>query len=114
IALAGVAVEIGVVMLVYLDQAVQRYREKSWLEEAGGLQAAITDGALRRIRPIAMTVLATTLDLLPIMIGHGTGSQVMKRIAGPMVGGMVTTTILTLIVIPVVYRWVVAWRLRNS
>ncbi|MEF8981565.1 efflux RND transporter permease subunit, partial [Thiohalorhabdus sp.] len=61
IALAGVAVEIGVVMLVYLDQAVQRYREKSWLEEAGGLQAAITDGALRRIRPIAMTVLATTL-----------------------------------------------------
>ncbi|KPV39411.1 cation transporter [Thiohalorhabdus denitrificans] len=106
IALAGVAVEIGVVMLVYLNLAVERYRQEGRLEEEGGLREAIMDGALRRIRPIAMTVLATTLGLLPIMIGHGTGSQVMKRIAGPMVGGMVTTTILTLIVIPVVYRWV--------
>jgi len=114
IALAGVAVEIGVVMLVYLDQAVERYRVEGRLEEEGGLKAAITDGALRRIRPIAMTVLATTLGLLPIMIDHGTGSQVMKRIAGPMVGGMVTTTVLTLIVIPVVYRWVQGWRLRRE
>ncbi|MFA9461281.1 efflux RND transporter permease subunit [Thiohalorhabdus sp. Cl-TMA] len=113
IALAGVAVEIGVVMLVYLNLAVQRYREEGRLEEEGGLREAIMDGALRRIRPIAMTVLATTLGLLPIMIGHGTGSQVMKRIAGPMVGGMVTTTILTLIVIPVVYRWVQGWRVRQ-
>jgi len=114
IALAGVAVEIGVVMLVYLNQAVQRYREKGRLEAEGGLRAAIIDGALRRIRPIAMTVLATTLGLLPIMIGHGTGSQVMKRIAAPMGGGMVTTTILTLIVIPVVYRWVVGYRAERA
>jgi Cu(I)/Ag(I) efflux system membrane protein CusA/SilA len=114
IALAGVAVEIGVVMLVYLNLAVRQYREDGRLTEEGGMNAAIMDGALRRIRPIAMTVLATTLGLLPIMIGHGTGSQVMQRIAAPMVGGMVTTTVLTLIVIPVVYRWVEGWRLRRE
>ena len=114
IALAGVAVEIGVVMLVYLEQAVARHREDGTLNQENGLKAAITEGALLRIRPIMMTVMAITAGLLPIMIGHGTGSQVMQRIAAPMVGGMVTTTILTLMVIPVIYRWVQGRRLTRA
>jgi len=109
IALAGVAVEIGVVMLVYLNLA---YKTRSHKEErvhkltAGELREAVIEGALLRVRPIMMTVAAIITGLLPIMLGSGTGSEVMRRIAAPMVGGMVSATLLTLVVIPAVfYMW---------
>lgn len=107
IALAGVAVEIGVVMLVYLKQAM---RSHSLIAEQAGramrredIENAVHDGALMRVRPIMMTVAAIIAGLLPIMLGSGTGSEVMRRIAAPMVGGMVSATILTLAVIPAVF-----------
>ena len=107
IALAGVAVEIGVVMLVYLKQALNHHLRLA--EEAGrslsreDLSSAVVDGALLRVRPIMMTVAAIIAGLLPIMLGSGTGSEVMRRIAAPMVGGMVSATILTLAVIPATF-----------
>ena len=107
IALAGVAVEIGVVMLVYLKQAM---RSNQLVAEKAGramqredLERAVHDGALMRVRPIMMTVAAIIVGLLPIMLGSGTGSEVMRRIAAPMVGGMISATILTLAVIPAVF-----------
>jgi Cu(I)/Ag(I) efflux system membrane protein CusA/SilA len=107
IALAGVAVEIGVVMLVYLNQAM---RQQQSLADAEGRQVAeadirqaVIDGALMRVRPIIMTVATIFAGLLPIMLGSGTGSEVMRRIAAPMVGGMLSATVLTLIVIPALY-----------
>ena len=106
IALAGVAVEIGVVMLVYLNQAYKHYienKERVHTPTINELREAVIEGALLRVRPIIMTVAAIIAGLLPIMIGGGTGSEVMRRIAAPMVGGMVSATILTLIVIPAVY-----------
>jgi Cu(I)/Ag(I) efflux system membrane protein CusA/SilA len=114
IALAGVAVEIGVIMLVYLDEALNRWRSRGSLNTSSDVYSAIQEGALKRIRPIMMTVCAITAGLLPIMIGHGTGAQIMKRIAGPMIGGMVSTTILTLLVIPVIYAWVQQRRLTKQ
>ena len=112
IALAGVAVEIGVLMLVYLDQAMQRQRDLAAQEnrplKRSDVMQAVTDGALLRVRPIIMTVASTIAGLLPIMLGSGTGSAVMRRIAAPMVGGMVTVTVLTLLVVPVVYS---LWKL---
>jgi Cu(I)/Ag(I) efflux system membrane protein CusA/SilA len=99
IALAGVAVEIGVVMLVYLNQAIRR----QVMQTVEDVQQAVVEGALLRIRPVIMTVAATIGGLLPIMLGSGTGSEVMRRIAAPMVGGMVSATILTLAVIPALY-----------
>jgi copper/silver efflux system protein len=107
IALAGVAVEIGVVMLVYLNQALQHHiseADKTGVElTIEKVRTAIVDGALMRVRPIMMTVAAIIAGLLPIMLGSGTGSEVMRRIAAPMVGGMVSATVLTLIVIPAVF-----------
>ena len=107
IALAGVAVEIGVLMIVYLDQSLKDKRESIAGEgralKLGELVQAITDGALLRVRPILMTVATIVLGLLPIMLGAGTGSGVMRRIAAPMVGGMISVTVLSLLVIPVVY-----------
>jgi len=111
IALAGVAVEIGVVMLVYLNRALKKQRDQA--EKAGatlsidGLRAAIIDGALLRVRPIMMTVTSIIVGLLPIMLGSGTGSEIMRRIAAPMVGGMVSATVLALVVIPAVF---LLWR----
>ncbi len=105
IALAGVAVEIGVIMLVYLNQALER-RRVSTLDDIRG---AVIDGALLRIRPVIMTVAATIGGLLPIMFGSGTGSEVMRRIAAPMVGGMVSATLLTLVVIPALF---LVWQAR--
>ncbi len=107
IALAGVAVEIGVIMLVYLKQALatrtaELERDGRSLSRAD-IVAAVTDGALLRVRPIMMTVATIIAGLLPIMLGSGTGSEVMSRIAAPMVGGMVSATILTLAVIPAVF-----------
>ena len=111
IALAGVAVEIGVVMLVYLNQAMREHIAAAKSEgralAMADVQQAVLDGALLRVRPIMMTVAAIIAGLLPIMLGTGTGSEVMRRIAAPMVGGMVSATILTLIVIPALFLF---WR----
>ena len=107
IALAGVSVEIGVVMLVYLNHALEDHRKEA--ERKGvpltvdEIRSAVVDGALLRIRPIMMTVAAIIAGLLPIMLGGGTGSEVMRRIAAPMVGGMVSATLLTLVVIPATF-----------
>lgn len=104
IALAGVAVEIGVLMLVYLNQSLADVQEKkSGKLTIDELKDSILQGTLLRIRPIIMTVSATIAGLVPIMLGSGTGSEVMRRIAAPMVGGMFSATILTLLVIPAVY-----------
>jgi Cu(I)/Ag(I) efflux system membrane protein CusA/SilA len=114
IALAGVAVEIGVIMLVYLNQALQRHKDVARREQRAlttdDVRNAVIDGALLRVRPIMMTVAAIIVGLLPIMLGSGTGSEVMRRIAAPMVGGMVSATLLTLIVIPAVF---LIWKQRS-
>jgi len=107
IALAGVAIEIGVIMLVYLKQALAAVRARAESDRrrmtADDLAAAVTEGALMRVRPIMMTVATIVVGLLPIMLGSGTGSEVMRRIAAPMVGGMISATILTLALIPAVF-----------
>jgi Cu(I)/Ag(I) efflux system membrane protein CusA/SilA len=107
IALAGVAAETGVVMLIYLEQAWQRVQaERAAADVApsvADLYAAVMEGAVERVRPKMMTVTAIMAGLLPILWSSGTGSEVMRRIAAPMVGGMVTSTVLTLLVIPVIY-----------
>ncbi|PYO09927.1 MAG: CusA/CzcA family heavy metal efflux RND transporter [Gemmatimonadetes bacterium] len=103
IALAGVAAETGVVMLLYLDQAYHARREKGLLRDWVDVGDAVRAGAVLRLRPLVMTVTAIIGGLLPILWSQGTGADVMKRIAAPMVGGMVTSTILTLVVIPVIY-----------
>jgi len=103
IALAGLAAETGVVMLVYLEEAVARFRRENRLKNKLDLKDAVTEGAVERVRPKLMTVATTIIALLPIMLGHGTGSEVMRRIAAPMVGGLVSSTILTLIIVPVIF-----------
>ncbi|MBK1733555.1 efflux RND transporter permease subunit [Thiococcus pfennigii] len=110
IALAGVAAEFGVVMLVYLDNALEGRRERGALRDLADLKAAIMEGAVLRVRPKAMTVAVIIAGLLPIMIGQGTGSEVMRRIAAPMIGGMVTAPLLSLFVIPAIY---LVWRRRE-
>ena len=113
IALAGVAVEIGVVMLVYLNKAIREHKTTAMSEGRAltteDVKQAVLDGALLRVRPIMMTVVAIIAGLLPIMFGGGTGSEVMRRIAAPMVGGMVSATLLTLVVIPAMF---LIWRSR--
>ncbi|OYW96694.1 MAG: CusA/CzcA family heavy metal efflux RND transporter [Pseudomonadales bacterium 32-61-5] len=110
IALAGVAAETGVIMLIYLDHALAERRAE---REAAGEQLTVADlyqavitGAVERVRPKMMTVVAIMAGLLPIMWGTGTGSEVMRRIAAPMVGGMISSTVLTLVVIPAIYMLV--------
>lgn len=103
IALAGVAAEIGVIMLTYLDNAYNNRKYHDKMNNLGDLKEAIFEGSAQRIRPIFMTVCAITGGLLPIMWGAGTGATVMKRIAAPMVGGMISATILSLVVLPVIY-----------
>jgi Cu(I)/Ag(I) efflux system membrane protein CusA/SilA len=114
IALAGVAVEIGVMMLVYLNQAIRQQMATANIEGRAltmqDVRQAVIDGALLRVRPIMMTVAAIIAGLLPIMFGGGTGSEVMRRIAAPMVGGMISATILTLVVIPALF---LLWRSTN-
>jgi len=107
IALAGVAAEIGVVMLVYLNQAVA---VRATLDREEERVAAIVEGAALRVRPIAMTVAVIIAGLLPIMWGSGTGSEVMRRIAAPMVGGMVTAPLLSMLVVPAAYLLVLRRR----
>ncbi len=110
IALAGVAAETGVIMLIYLDHALEALAEKRRAQgqdlSLDDLNAAIVEGAVERVRPKMMTVVAIMAGLLPIMWSTGTGSEVMRRIAAPMIGGMVSSTVLTLVVIPVVYALV--------
>jgi len=107
IALAGVAIELGVVMLVYLKLAVGRLASTAALEQrklyARDIRQAVLEGALLRVRPIMMTVVSIVFGLLPIMLGSGTGSEVMQRIAAPMVGGMLSATVLVLTVIPALF-----------
>jgi Cu(I)/Ag(I) efflux system membrane protein CusA/SilA len=103
IALAGVAAETGVVMLVYLDEAYERSVREGRMATAKDLRDSILEGAVQRVRPKMMTVAAIMGSLLPIIWTMGTGADVMKRIAAPMIGGMVSSTILTLLVIPVIY-----------
>jgi Cu(I)/Ag(I) efflux system membrane protein CusA/SilA len=110
ISLAGLSAETGVVMLVYLDEAFRRRSQEGLLNSKGELQAAIIEGAVERVRPILMTVSTTLIGLLPVMLGTETGSQVMKRIAAPMVGGLVTSTILTLVILPAIYE---IWKQRK-
>ena len=115
IALAGVATETGVVMVMYLDHAWQARRAEATASGRSAtredLRAAIVEGALLRLRPKLMTVITIIVGLLPIMWGSGTGSEVMRRIAAPMVGGMVSATVLTLVIIPSLYLIVNGWRL---
>jgi len=113
IALVGLAAETGVVMLVYLEEAYRRYGREGRLTGLSGLHSAIMEGAVERVRPKLMTVATTMIGLLPLMIGHGTGSQVMKRMASPMIGGLISSTILTLIIIPAIYAIVKGWGLKE-
>jgi Cu(I)/Ag(I) efflux system membrane protein CusA/SilA len=109
IALAGVAAETGVVMIVYLDEAFERYRREGRMNTLDDLFEAITEGAVQRVRPKIMAVLTTLMGLMPLMLAHGTGAEVARRIAAPMVGGLFTSTILTLEIVPAIYS---IWRQR--
>ena len=118
IALAGVAAETGVVMLIYLDHALEAVRAQCRTESRAmteqDLYAAVMQGAVERVRPKMMTVVAIMAGLLPIMWASGTGSEVMQRIAAPMIGGMVSATILTLVVIPAIYALVKEFGIRRG
>jgi Cu(I)/Ag(I) efflux system membrane protein CusA/SilA len=113
IALAGVAAEIGVVMLLYLNQAVAAREVGEGLRRTEDLAAAIIEGAALRVRPIAMTVAVIIAGLLPIMFGSGTGSEVMRRIAAPMIGGMVSAPLLSMLVVPAVFLLMQKFQRRN-
>ena len=110
IALAGIDAETGVVMLIYLDQAYDEREARGAMNNFNDLIAAVKEGAVQRIRPKMMTMAAILFGLLPIMWSTGSGSEVMKRIAAPMIGGVVTSAILGLLLYPVLY---VLWRGKN-
>ena len=110
IALAGLDAETGVVMLLYLELAYDHWRREGKLRSAVDLRDAIYDGAVKRVRPKVMTAAVIIGGLLPILWSHGAGADVMKRIATPMVGGIVTSTIMELLVVPAIYF---IWRSRG-
>ena len=118
IALAGVAAETGVIMLIYLDHAWQEAKAKCQEEKrvptVADLYAAVMEGAVERVRPKMITVVAIMAGLLPILWDTGASSEVMSRIAAPMVGGMISSTVLTLAVIPAIYALVKQWRLTRG
>ena len=118
IALAGVAAETGVIMLIYLDHAWEAVKAQCCAAgrspTVDDLYRAVMEGAVERVRPKMMTVVAIMAGLLPILWGSGTGSEVMSRIAAPMVGGMISSTVLTLAVIPAIYALVKQWRLKRG
>jgi len=118
IALAGVATQTGVVMLIYIDHAWEAIKTKRAAEGSRATMAefytAVMEGAVERVRPKMMTVMAIMGGLLPMMWSTGTGSEVMRRIAAPMVGGMLSSTILTLIVIPAIYAVVKEGAIRRG
>ncbi|MGH7682395.1 MAG: efflux RND transporter permease subunit, partial [Candidatus Eiseniibacteriota bacterium] len=105
IALAGLDAETGVIMLLYLKLAYQDHQARGRLRDRADLTDAVVEGAAHRIRPKMMTVSAILLGLLPIMFGEGSGADVMKRIAAPMVGGVVTSFVLELLVYPAIFAW---------
>ena len=110
IALAGVDAETGVIMLLYLDQAFYKWRKEGRMRSMADLREAITEGAVKRIRPKMMTVMAILVGLLPIMWSQGAGADVMKRIAAPMIGGIISSFLLELMVYPAIYE---VWRGRE-
>ena len=112
IALAGVAAEFGVIMLIYLDESVKNARAVGKLNSVSDLQRAVHEGAVLRVRPKAMTVAVIVAGLIPLFIGHGTGSEVMQRIAAPMVGGMLTAPLLSMVILPGAYLLWQRWSLR--
>ena len=114
IALAGLATETGIVMLVYLDEVFKRKSNENQMNTPFDLHEGIVEGAVDRVRPKIMTVATTLIGLLPVMYGSGAGSQIMKRIAAPMVGGLVSSTIMTLIIIPVLYDLWKNWELNKN
>jgi Cu(I)/Ag(I) efflux system membrane protein CusA/SilA len=114
IALAGVDAETGVIMLLYLDQAYEKWRHEGRMRTAQDLREAITEGAVKRIRPKMMTVMAILFGLLPIMWSHGAGADVMKRIAAPMIGGVISSFLLELMVYPAIYEVWRGWEMRRS
>jgi len=114
IALAGVAAETGVVMVIYLDEAFHRRGLDGRMRTATDVAEAVAEGALERLRPVIMTVTAIIAGLAPILWSTGTGADVMKRVAAPMVGGMITATILTLVVIPAIYLLWRQWQVRHQ
>ena len=114
IALAGVSAEFGVIMLIYLDHAIERHRKAGSFNTERDLIAAIREGAVLRVRPKAMTVAVIVAGLLPIMFGSGTGSEVMRRIAAPMVGGMITAPILSMLLLPAAFLLLHRRGLRQS
>ena len=109
IALAGLDAETGVVMLLYLDLAYDQWRREGKMRSAADLRDAIYHGAVKRVRPKAMTAAVIIAGLLPIVWSHGAGADVMKRIATPMIGGVVTSTLMELLVYPAIYY---VWRSR--
>jgi Cu(I)/Ag(I) efflux system membrane protein CusA/SilA len=117
IALAGVAAETGVVMLIYLDHALTEIKAECAAQgralTRADVHAAVMHGAVERVRPKMMTVAAIMAGLLPILWSHGAGSEVMQRIAAPMIGGMISSTLLTLIVIPALYDLIKGFGLPN-
>jgi copper/silver efflux system protein len=114
IALAGLAAETGVVMLVYLDESFNRRKAEGRMNTEDDIHEAIVEGAVDRVRPKLMTVATTLIGLLAVMYGADTGSQVMKRIAAPMVGGLISSTVLTLVILPVVYDIWKRWTFRHK
>jgi len=114
IALAGVDAETGVVMLLYLDQSYERFKHEGRLRNLHDLREAVEDGAVKRIRPKMMTVMAILMGLLPIMWSSGAGADVMKRIATPMVGGVITSFVLELLIYPVIFTVWKGWRLEHG
>ncbi|QSX33727.1 efflux RND transporter permease subunit [Shewanella avicenniae] len=114
IALAGVAAEFGVVMLVYLNNAIKHRQDEDMYHSVSDLKAALIEGAVMRIRPKAMTVATIFFGLLPIMWGAGSGNEVMQKIAAPMVGGMITAPVLSLFVLPAIYLLLYRRQLKNG
>jgi Cu(I)/Ag(I) efflux system membrane protein CusA/SilA len=110
VAVAGLAAQTGVVMIVYMDQAYQRRLAAGLIRDASDVVAAVLEGTVQRVRPKVMTVAAMTCGLLPLLWADAAGADVMKRIAAPMVGGLISSTFLTLELIPVVYTF---WRRRQ-
>jgi Cu(I)/Ag(I) efflux system membrane protein CusA/SilA len=110
IALSGIAAEFGVVLLIYLNMAIKQHEENGKLKSVKDLKKAIIEGAVMRVRPKSMTVAIILAGLFPIMIGYGTGSDVMKRIAAPMLGGMITAPLFSMFVVPAAYLLLQRWR----
>jgi Cu(I)/Ag(I) efflux system membrane protein CusA/SilA len=104
IALAGLAAEFGVIMLVYLDKAIEERIEAGKFSKTEDLEDALMEGAVLRVRPKAMTAAVILAGLFPLLIGEGTGSEIMQRLAAPMVGGMITAPLLSLFVLPAIYK----------